>query len=67
MSIRQSASSRTSHFGEGITTDEMKGLCWVKPKLVARISFTEWTNYGLLRHATLEGLRKDKEPHNVVS
>jgi len=59
-------SSRTSHFGEGITTEEMKELCWLKPKLVAQISFTEWTNYGLLRHATFEGLRDDKEPHSVV-
>jgi bifunctional non-homologous end joining protein LigD len=58
--------SRTSHFGEGITTEEMKELCWVKPKLVAQISFTEWTNYGLLRHATFEGLRDDKEPRAVV-
>jgi len=59
-------SSRTSHFGEGITTEEMKKLCWLKPKLVAQISFTEWTNYGLLRHATFEGLRDDKEAHSVV-
>ncbi|MFL6499394.1 MAG: non-homologous end-joining DNA ligase [Candidatus Udaeobacter sp.] len=59
-------SSRTSHFGEGITTEEMKELCWLKPKLVAQISFTEWTNYGLLRHATFEGLRDDKEAHSVV-
>jgi len=59
-------SSRTSHFGEGITSGEMKELCWLKPKLVAQISFTEWTNYGLLRHATFEGLRDDKEPHSVV-
>lgn len=58
-------SSRTSHFGEGIITDEMKELCWVKPKLVARISFTEWTNYGLLCH-TFEGLREDKESRAVV-
>jgi bifunctional non-homologous end joining protein LigD len=58
--------SRTSHFGEGITTDEMQELCWIKPQLVAQISFTEWTNYGLLRHATFEGLRDAKEPHAVV-
>jgi len=43
----------------------MKELCWVKPKLVARISFTESTNYGLLRH-TFEGLREDKESRAVV-
>lgn len=59
-------SSRTGHFGEGITTEEMQELCWLKPKLVAQISFTEWTNYGLLRHATFEGLRDDKELHSIV-
>jgi bifunctional non-homologous end joining protein LigD len=58
-------SSRTSHFGEGITT-EIKELCWLKPKLVAQISFTESTNYCLLRQATFEGLREDKEPHSVI-
>ncbi len=35
-------------------------------KGVAKISFTEWTNYGLLRHATFEGLRDDKEPYRVI-
>ena len=59
-------SSRKSHFGEGITIDEMKELCWVKPKLVTQVSFTEWTSYGLLRHATFHGLRDDKEPREVV-
>jgi ATP-dependent DNA ligase len=59
-------SSRKSHFGEGITIDEMKQLCWLKPKLVAEVSFTEWTNYGLLRHATFHGLREDKEAQEVI-
>jgi bifunctional non-homologous end joining protein LigD len=59
-------SSRKSHFGEGITLDEMKELCWLKPKLVGQVSFTEWTSYGLLRHATFQGLRDDKEPHEIV-
>jgi bifunctional non-homologous end joining protein LigD len=58
--------SRKSHFGEGITEEEMMELCWLKPKLVAQISFTEWTNYGLLRHATFEGLREDKSPRGIV-
>ena len=59
-------SSRKRHFGEGITIEEVKELCWLKPKLVAQVSFTEWTNYGLLRHATFQGLREDKEPHEIV-
>jgi bifunctional non-homologous end joining protein LigD len=58
--------SRKSHFGEGITIDEMAELCWLKPKLVTQVSFTEWTNYGLLRHATFEGLRDDKRAREVV-
>ena len=37
--------SCTSHFGEGITTEELKELCWLNPRLVAQISFTEWSNY----------------------
>jgi bifunctional non-homologous end joining protein LigD len=59
-------SSRESHFGEGITIDEMKELCWLKPKLVAHVSFTEWTHYGLLRHATFHGLREDKDARQVI-
>jgi len=33
---------------------------------VAQIILTEWTNYGLLRHATLEVLRDENEPRGVV-
>ena len=58
--------SRNSHFGEGITMDEMEDLCWLKPRLVAQVGFTEWTNYGLLRHATFRGLRDDKQSRAVV-
>jgi bifunctional non-homologous end joining protein LigD len=59
-------SSHKSHFGEGITRDEMAELCWLRPRLVAQVDFTEWTNYGLLRHATFKGLRDDKEPRSIV-
>src|SRR5436190_1430629 len=37
--------SKKSHFGEGITSDEMAILSWLRPKLVGQVSFTEWTNY----------------------
>jgi bifunctional non-homologous end joining protein LigD len=43
----------------------MKELCWLRPKLVTQVAFTEWTTYGLLRHATFHGLRDDKEPGEV--
>ena len=34
---------------------------WLKPTLVAEVSFGEWTHSGSIRHAVFEGLRKDKK------
>jgi bifunctional non-homologous end joining protein LigD len=59
-------SSKKSHFGEGVTAEDMKKLRWLKPKLVAQVQFAEWTSYGLLRHATYLGLRDDKAPREVT-
>jgi bifunctional non-homologous end joining protein LigD len=33
---------------------------WVKPHLVAEVSFSEWTPDGHVRHPTFKGLRADK-------
>lgn len=38
---------------------------WVKPELVAEMSFSEWTAEGYMRHPSFEGLRDDKKPTNV--
>jgi bifunctional non-homologous end joining protein LigD len=45
---------------------EAKGVHWVKPKLVAEIAFTEWTQDGTLRHPSFQGLRQDKSAADVV-
>lgn len=39
---------------------------WVKPKLVAEVSFGAWTNEGRVRHSVFHGLRSDK-PARAVS
>ena len=39
---------------------------WVSPKLIAEVSFTEWTNDNKLRHPSFLGLRDDKEPTSVT-
>jgi bifunctional non-homologous end joining protein LigD len=59
-------SSRTGHWGEGVTLEDMKILKWVKPTLVAEIAFTEWTRDGNLRHSAFVGLRSDKDARAVV-
>ncbi|MGY2485487.1 DNA ligase D [Cupriavidus sp. CP313] len=39
---------------------------WVRPKLVAEVSFGSWTREGRVRHAVFHGLRTDK-PARAVS
>jgi len=58
-------SSKTSHWGGGVTPEQMAEMQWVKPRLVAQIRFVEWTSDGHLRHAAFLGLRTDKAPHDV--
>lgn len=57
---------RTGRFGQGLTATEMKRCRWVNPKLVAQISFSEWTRDGHLRHPVFMGLREDKKAAEVV-
>lgn len=39
---------------------------WATPQLVAEVEFAEWTNDGLIRHPSFQGLREDKKPTDVV-
>jgi len=38
---------------------------WVKPALVAEVSFSEWTRDGLMRHPVFVALRSDREPRDI--
>jgi bifunctional non-homologous end joining protein LigD len=55
-----------SHWGEGVTAEDMKTLCWVKPTVVVEVAFTEWTAGANLRHAAFQGIREDKAARDVV-
>ncbi|SDU12147.1 bifunctional non-homologous end joining protein LigD [Verrucomicrobium sp. GAS474] len=48
------------------TRGPLSKVHWVKPDLVAQISFTEWTDDGSIRHPVFLGLRDDKPSMQVV-
>src|SRR3954447_20327748 len=45
---------------------DRKQAHWIKPRLVAEIAFSEFTDEGILRHPSFVGLREDKPAKDVV-
>jgi len=43
-----------------------KHITYVAPRLVAQVTFQEWTGDGKLRQPVFLGLRDDKDPHECV-
>jgi len=39
---------------------------WVKPELIAEVSFSEWTSAGAVRHPVFQGLRSDKPARGIT-
>jgi bifunctional non-homologous end joining protein LigD len=46
--------------------DLERTIHWVRPDLIAEVSFTGWSGAGRVRHAVFLGLRDDKAPQEVV-
>lgn len=42
-----------------------RNTTWVKPELVAEVEFAEWTEDGMLRHPSFQGLREDKPAREI--
>jgi bifunctional non-homologous end joining protein LigD len=51
-------SSKSGHWGEGVTAQEMAGYVWLHPEIEAEIKFAESAKGGLLRHAEFVALRE---------
>jgi ATP-dependent DNA ligase len=52
-------------WNEGVSVEDMNTMTWVAPELVVQVAFVEWTDYGLLRHASYLGIREDKDAADV--
>lgn len=44
----------------------LRKAIWAEPKLVGEVAFTEWTDEGIIRHPSFQGLREDKKAREVV-
>ena len=56
----------SSPFADRLRGDEARGVCFVRPELVAEVDFRAWTADGLLRHASFRALREDKPAAEIV-
>jgi bifunctional non-homologous end joining protein LigD len=53
---------RGSRFGSPLVLSRVH---WVRPELVAEVTYLEWTDDGLLRQVVYQGLREDKPAADV--
>jgi bifunctional non-homologous end joining protein LigD len=48
--------NRPGRWGEGLTADKMKDSRWLRPELIGRFEFLEWTEDRHLRHSRFVGM-----------
>src|SRR5215208_336080 len=54
---------RTSRFGSPLVLSRVH---WIRPELVAEVTFLTWTDEGLLRQVVYQGVREDKPAREVT-
>jgi bifunctional non-homologous end joining protein LigD len=58
--------TKSGRWGEGLTAEDMAKCDWLKPEIVVRIEFVEWTTGGALRHPRFVAIIEDKDPQEAV-
>lgn len=49
-----------------LTGLQVRGVHWIKPKLIGEVEFAEWTGEGVLRQASFISLRTDKPVKDII-
>jgi bifunctional non-homologous end joining protein LigD len=49
-----------------VPVEAPRRVSWVKPELVAQVSFSAWTRDHLIRQSSFRGIREDKIPEDVT-
>lgn len=52
-------------FADPPTGADARGVHWVEPRQVVEVEFGHWTDDGMVRHSSFQGLRDDKNPREV--
>jgi bifunctional non-homologous end joining protein LigD len=55
-----------SPFNTRLSTQDARGVTFVRPTLVGEVRYSEWTSDNRLRQPSWRGLRPDKQPRDVV-
>ncbi|MFL6117606.1 MAG: non-homologous end-joining DNA ligase, partial [Catenulispora sp.] len=55
-----------SPFATAVEAADARVATWVRPVVVAEVTFGEWTAKGRLRHPVFKGIRPDKDASEVV-
>jgi len=58
--------ARSGRWGQGLTKEKTKDCRWLKPMLVGRFEFLEWTADDHLRHTKFAGLVEGRKAKDVV-
>ena len=45
---------------------DLRRATWVEPKLLGEVAFAEWTDEGVIRHPSFQGMREDKKATEVI-
>jgi bifunctional non-homologous end joining protein LigD len=53
--------AKSGRWGAGLTAAKMNDCRWLKPKLIGRFEYVEWTPENHLRHSRFVGLRESTE------